>query len=140
MTAAARSPTEAAGTIEEPVYNVPPRAQLGAEFQSWRELFLQSPLRDPFALASVARPSILSTNAPIQAPAFALQAVSIEPGRARAVIDRRVVGAGETLGEYQVERIQANEVWMKGPAGRIILRLHGGPASRLESRATHNSP
>lgn len=113
-------------------FDVPPRPRFGAELILWRELFPVGRLRDPFALAT-ARNGSPQTNTVQKLPSFSLQAISIEPGRSLAIIDHRVVAAGERLGDYEVERIDANKVFLTGPAGRWVLTLHSAPSPAHKS-------
>lgn len=90
------------------------------QFSAWAKL--TPPVqRDPFAWPD----SLAQTNATIvrPAPSFVLQAISIDADKAFAVLNQRVVSPGESLGEYVVERILPREVWMVGPAGRIVITL-----------------
>lgn len=105
---------------------VTPRPSVGKALVSWRDLFPARSLRDPFVFTIA--PGLHSGIAHgTNKPHFALQAISIEPGRALAIIDRRIVAAGEAMGDYHVERILSQEVWLEGPGGRLILTLHPAP-------------
>ena len=44
-------------------------------------------------------------------------------GRAIAVLNRRVVEVGESLGQYRIEKILPAEVWVRGPGGQLVIRL-----------------
>ena len=125
MSVAARTAESFDANTSGTAFDVPPRLRFGEELNLWRELYPASRLRDPFALAAAHSESI-ETNS-LKVPAFSLQAISIEPNRALAVIDHRVVAAGEKIADYQVERIQVAEVWLRGPAGRLVLTLHSAP-------------
>ncbi|SRR5258706_4361266 len=103
-------------------FEIPPRLMIREQLVSSYELLVRGPLaRDPFRWS--ARAVSGPTNAVFAAPSFKLQGVSIDADKAFAVLNRRVVGVGEKLDEYVVERIFPTEVWMRGPAGRLILRL-----------------
>jgi hypothetical protein len=82
--------------------------------------------RDPFR--ALLRPGpVGGTNAVPTAPAFTVQAISIEPGRSMAVINRRVVVAGDRIDGYVIEAIDPNRVILAGPAGRLAVGLGGTP-------------
>ena len=108
----------------EPVtFTVPPTPRICSELSEWRELFPAATIRrDPFAIPGAHAVTSVSTNAP-SVPVFALQAVSIEPGRAFAVINQTIVATGEHLGDYVVEQIQPTEVWLKNTFGRVIVPM-----------------
>ena len=115
----ARARPAPAPVVEE-TYQVRPRVNI-----TWQQLGGTSsatPLRDPFAWA-------YSTNT---GPAdvviagtesLVLQAISINAGRAVAVLNRRVLEVGESLGQYRIEKILPAEVWVRGPGGQLVLRL-----------------
>ena len=100
-------------------FELPPPLSIAEELVSWRKS-AQIPRRDPFAW--IDGPSVASISSPA-APSFRLQAISIEADKVFAVLNQRVVTTGEKLGEYVVERILPTEVWLRGPAGQIIVRL-----------------
>lgn len=118
-------------SAEPEVLQVPPPPRICAELTGWHELFPSAALRrDPFAIAGGVGPKTSgSTNAPLL-PVFVLQAVSIEAGRALAVINRTIVTTGESLGDYVVERIQPSEVWLKNSFGRVIVPMDRTAALR----------
>jgi hypothetical protein len=125
VTAAARGPAGMLAVPSEPPqekFEVPPPLTIREQLISWNDSPARERLaRDPFAWP--ARPVTAATNAVMAAPFFKLQAISIDADQALAVLNQRVVGAGEKLGEYVVERILPTEVWMRGPAGRVVVRL-----------------
>jgi len=73
--------------------------------------------------------SPLPTNAGLPVRTPVLQAISIGPRGSLAVIDRTVVGPGEQVMGWRVDRIEADVVWVEGLAGRIALRLPRGAAN-----------
>ena len=80
------------------------------------------PLRDPFAWAHSTNKG--PTEAVVSgAESLVLQAISINAGRAIAVLNRRVVEVGESLGQYRIEKILPAEVWVRGPGGQLVIRL-----------------
>ena len=118
--AAAAAIPEPGGTEEK--FETSPVLAIRDELLSWASSSPTASARDPFAWPHSAVP--IPTNAPAgPAPAFRLQGVSIEGEKMLAVVNQRVVGTGDKLGDYVVERILPREVWMHGPAGRITVRL-----------------
>ena len=106
----------------EEKFEVPPPLGIAQELRSWASSLAIQPARDPFAWPH--RPSPVSTNAPSgPIPAFRLQAVSIDGDQALAVLNQRILAVGEKLGDYAVERILPRAVWMRGPAGLIVVHL-----------------
>jgi hypothetical protein len=101
---------------------------------NWQALFSERQIkRDPFAgRFPASEPEISASNGanPQAGPLPLLQAISIEPKGAYAVVNRRVVQEGESLDGYLVEKIHAEKVWLKHPGGRMVLRLeYGQPTS-----------
>jgi hypothetical protein len=123
ITAAARTTEPAPVTVTPTVLpSVPVQPRRSATLASWRSLFPNEALRDPFTLP--AKPSLKVVAGKPPLPSFTLQAISIEPGRAMAVIDRQIVTVGDRLGEYLVEQILPGEVSLQGPVERLVLTLH----------------
>lgn len=123
---AAARPVAGAAAAEEPeVLTVPALPKICAELGEWRDLFpIGAARRDPFAPTWATRTTSPSAaTAPPVVPVFSLQAISIEPGRAFAVVNQTVVSPGEQLGDYRVERITAREVRLVGPAGTFVLAV-----------------
>ena|SRR5437868_453231 len=119
---AAAAVTAADAAAAEEKFETPPVLAIRDELLSWASNSPAHSSRDPFGWPQAA-PS-LSTNVPSgPAPSFRLQAVSIEGDKVLAVINQRVVSKGDKLGDYLVEQILPREVWMHGPAGRIVVRL-----------------
>lgn len=140
LTAAARGVAGAEAEPERENLSVPPSPPLLARWQDWRETVARpGPRRDPFSFTvAVEEPAPVSRLAVPNHPAFRLQAISIEPGRALAVLNHRVVGVGDALQDYVVEEIHPGEVWMKGELGRIIIPLHP-PASGSNKQTSATS-
>ena len=122
LSAAARAAVAQPATPAE-TFEVPPPLTIRQELISWTESpASERPPRDPFAWPRHALAG--STNATVGPPLpFRLQAISIEADKAFAVLNQRVVSTGEKLGDYLVERILPTEVWLRGPAGRVVVRL-----------------
>jgi hypothetical protein len=127
VSAAARNSVEpAALPLETPIIKMPPASRLATEQQMWRELFpINTGIRDPFAPPADAVSRTPPTNSiagdPFGIPAFVLQAISHEPGRAYAVVNQQVLIEGEQLFGYTVERILPSSVELRGPSGAISL-------------------
>jgi hypothetical protein len=128
---AARPAALSANSAEAEVLQIPSTPRICAELTGWHELFPSAAVRrDPFAIAGGVGPKTSgATNAPLL-PVFVLQAVSLEAGRALAVINRTVVATGESLGDYVVERIEPSEVWLKNSFGRVIVPMDQTAALR----------
>ena len=56
-----------------------------------------------------------------------LRGISLGAGRPLAILDRTVVGEGETLGSWRIDRIESDTVWVEGPAGTVGLTLARDP-------------
>lgn len=86
---------------------------------------------DPFSYElSVAETAPTSVAAVVMPPDLVLRGVSIHDGRALAVLNRRVVGEGDTVGDWRVARIESDVVWVDGPSGRFLLRFRAPPEQR----------
>lgn len=112
-----------AGSAPEGKYDITASPAILKELQTWAQaLPAGGSLRDPFAWPAYRDPA---THLPGSgsAPVFLLQAISIDGDRAFAVLNHRVLGVGERIGDHIVERILPTEVWLRGPAGQITLRL-----------------
>ncbi len=124
----------AAGTVA--VTNAVVSAQPSGRWRRWaREATAEASTaglgRDPFSYqlpAPAAVVAVPSKAAP--PPDLVLRGVSIHDGRAFAVVNRRVVKEGETVGEWRVARIETESVWVDGPAGQFVLRFRSPPEPR----------
>jgi len=108
-------------------YPIRPTLRASAALVDWQLTASANTLaRDPFR--RIARKTA-ATNAiaSVAAPIFAVQAISIEANRAFAVINRRVLGQGESIDGYVVDRIQPTQVWLSGPAGSILVPVRRFP-------------
>jgi hypothetical protein len=56
-----------------------------------------------------------------------LRGISLGAGRPLAILDRTVIGEGETLGPWTVETIETDNVWITGPSGKVGLTLARDP-------------
>ena len=109
--------------LVEEKFQVHPRLNI-----SWEQLLplggtdSASPLRDPFAwpYSTNTAPDVVALPG---TESLVLQAISIDAGRAVAVLNRRVLSVGESVGQYTVEKILPSEVWVRGPGGQLVVRL-----------------
>ena len=117
------SPVEA--VTDQEILNVPPAPPLLARWPDWRQALTNQLLRaDPFAFpVAIDGPRQPASGPDPAQSTFNLQAISIEPGRALAVINHRIVGTGDALHQYVVEQIHPTEVWLKSEFGRLVLPL-----------------
>jgi hypothetical protein len=119
-----------------------PRESVLNNLTHWERLIGDSTFtRDPFgpliASADPGPASRIGAGLPGD-DLLVLSAVSIEPLKAFAVINRQILAVGEPIGTYQVERIRSHEVWLQHPTGRRVLRL--GFSSPLPSAPVSNKP
>jgi hypothetical protein len=56
-----------------------------------------------------------------------LRGISLGAGRPLAILDRTVVGEGETLGSWRIDKIESDTVWVEGPTGTVGLTLARDP-------------
>jgi hypothetical protein len=121
--------SEAAGTPSLAV-EAAPWPDYRTNLADWPSLFPLAELtRDPFAATEPGWKHAvdLGTTGPIADTGnLVLQAISIQPGQALAVIDQQTLGIGESIGAFVVEEIRAHEVWLKHPQGRQVLSLRFG--------------
>lgn len=79
---------------------------------------------DPFADEALLRLQTPSGMISVDPPTLTLQGVSIGDRRTFAVVNRRVVAEGEKVGNWSIERIEADTVWVRNVlAERLALRL-----------------
>lgn len=80
---------------------------------------------DPFV--DWTEPRVLAEPA-VSAPALpVLRGISVGAGQPLAILDRTVVGEGETLGPWKVDTIETDKVWITGPSGKLGLTLARDP-------------
>lgn len=96
--------------------------------QPWRELFpIDLQARDPFAPPVLPAPATIPEPRradPTLPPQLTLQGVSIEAGRALAVINQSILAEGETIAGCRVERILPQRVTLSGPFGPLVLDMN----------------
>ncbi len=138
---AARATADGQKEVPALDFDVPPPLRIRRELGAWRNLFPNEALsRDPFALVPEKLPPPVSANAPPAVPLFTLHGVSLEPGRALAVINHRIVAPGDRVEDYVVERIERMEVWLKGAAGRVIVPLNPAGSTGKKSASGPSIP
>ncbi len=101
--------------------------RVATNFSNWRDWGAGTArLRDPFGSGpSVLLPtnSVAPPVAPTP-PTFTVQAISIDGDRALAVINQRVVAAGDQIEGYRVEAILPDQVRLHGPAGAVTAAIY----------------
>ncbi len=106
--------------------------------QPWRDLFPIDPQgRDPFATPALVAPG--TTPEPRRAdppvpPPLTLRGVSIEAGRALAVINHSIVAEGEFIAGCRVDQILPDRVTLSGSFGLLVLDMN--PAAHAKKLPT----
>lgn len=142
MAAAARASAAAKPAVAPETFSVPAPLRIAGALSSWRMLFPDSQLgRDPFALIlvkppPVAPPSPSPASGPLEPPTFQLHAVSIEGDRALAIVNHRVLAVGESIGDYQLEKIQPDRVQFRSRWGRVVVPLVVPPPVAAQNSAS----
>jgi hypothetical protein len=89
-----------------------------ARFQVW----LDSPARDPFQLnAPIMRVERGSVAVVSPIPSWKLRGIWRQTGSRLAAINLGVYAEGDTVEGFKLERIDADQVWIQGPAARERL-------------------
>lgn len=79
---------------------------------------------DPFADEALLRLQTPAGMISVDPPTLTLQGVSIGDRHTFAVVNRRVVADGEKVGNWNIERIEADTVWVRNVLGeRLALHL-----------------
>ncbi|MBL9126201.1 MAG: hypothetical protein JNL97_01080 [Verrucomicrobiales bacterium] len=97
--------------------------------------------RDPFLYGEDARESrVVAAPSTPPPPLPSLRGISLGAGAALAVLDRTVVGEGDSMGPWKVERIARDVVWLDGPGGRQSIRVtrdasHASPPRGTDPRS-----
>jgi hypothetical protein len=94
------------------------RAVVSAQLREW----IDAPGRDPFyglGAGRVRGPG--ETNSAAQM--LRLAGIWRQTGSQLAVINDRVVAEGERIGDFQIERIESDAVWVRGPQERERLEF-----------------
>lgn len=58
-----------------------------------------------------------------------VRGISLGAGKPLAVLDRTVVGEGDEMGPWRIEKIEADTVWLASPGGKVGLHVSRGPGS-----------
>jgi hypothetical protein len=109
---------------------------------AWGEQRWEIGQRDPFRPFRAEGGSVGATNANARAvpapiaPAFVVQAISIDAGRAYAVVNRQVLSVGEQLEGYVLEEIHPTRVRFRGPVGQVDLAIGAAPPPRNQKSAS----
>jgi hypothetical protein len=91
-----------------------------AHFGEW----LESPRRDPFEVYMHPRSGGgARTHVPTAAEVLTLTAIWRQTGSRLAVINGMIVGEGQVIQGFQVERVEGNMVWVRGTQGRERLEF-----------------
>lgn len=106
--------------VTERTFDVPLTPAIVGELSGRADLLRTAAGRDPFAWP---RQAPVLTNAPGTKAPFVVSAISIDAGKALAVINQRIVAVGDTLGGYVVEQILPDEVRLRGPEGPVTARM-----------------
>jgi hypothetical protein len=77
-----------------------------------------APRPDPFTYAAQVSPETAAAAHPTLSPSatLTLQGIAIDNGKCLAVINRRIVAAGDSIEGWRVERIESGRVWMRTAA------------------------
>jgi len=113
-----------------------------AALQDWIQKHATNPLAqriDPFEYSDTSAVSTPTTNpAVLDDPPVTstlippiVHAISIGSGKPMAVLDSSVVGEGDLLGTWRVERIDAEGVLVSGAYGQLRLRVERRPLAVL---------
>jgi len=94
--------------------------------------WIESPPRDPFALYPK-RTRDSDKNAVTAAEVLRLNAVWRQTGSQLAVINGQIVAEGQTIQGFEVERVEAESVWVRGAQGRECIEFRP-----LDSRGATN--
>ena len=96
--------------------------------------WINAPHRDPFHAATVATRQISEPSASPLAK-WKLKGVWTQTGGRTAAINDGVYGEGDRIGDYQLERIDEAQVWLRGPDGLEHLGFTNTPP---EAATNHN--
>ena len=119
----------AEGGDSSPAPAAPLPLKCASALAGWRSLWPDGGVRrDPFQFAdSETRPSPTHglAGVPSAAEVLTVQAISLDDQRALAVINRRVVGVGEWVGDYQVVGMTRGAVEVTSRWGRATVEIAG---------------
>lgn len=138
----ARAPMPDGPPAGEGQYHIHGPAFNALAAQPWRELYpIDSDARDPFAPAVLPAPVTIPVprrDDPASPPEFRLQATSVEDRRVFAVINQSVVGEGDVIEGYRVEKIIPGQVRLSGSHGTVTLGF--ARTASYEKAATASRP
>lgn len=99
-------------------------AQVSGRLLEW----LQAPRRDPFEAYA---PAALPPQGPRAADLLSIKAIWRQTGVQLAVVNNQVVGEGDHILHYRLERIEGDVLWVRGTNGaeRVEYRSPGGGSS-----------
>jgi hypothetical protein len=107
-----------------------------AQYGRW----VESPARDPFQVVLAAAPK---SEGPRAADILSLRAIWRQSGGRLAVINSQVLAEGDRIAGFNVERIDANQVWVRGTNGAEHIDFKVGTPAAARSpqgpRATGQS-
>jgi hypothetical protein len=81
-----------------------------------------APKRDPFQ-SGTAEPAAPAPSNAIPLSSLSLSAIWRQTGQELAVINNKVVSVGDQVMGFRVEKIEADAVWLQGPAGPAKLEF-----------------
>lgn len=94
-----------------------------AQYGRW----VESPARDPFQVVLAAGPR---SEGPRAADILSLRAIWRQSGGRLAVINSQVLAEGDRIAGFSVEKIDANQVWVRGTNGAEHIDFKvGAPAA-----------
>ncbi len=111
---------------------VGPEASMEVAQLGW----IPAPARDPFRAAVRVAATISDHEADPVADALDLKAVWLQEGGGWAVINGKILGEGETILDFRVEKILTDGVLVQGPGGRRRVGFKpASPPSQLAAGA-----
>lgn len=146
QTSPAPTPTKAAPPSSSEELSILPTLKTWIEqAASETNLLREDPFTYPADPAPMASPL---TNATPASPPPRLHGISIGAGKPLAVLNRSVVGEGDTIGPWRVEEIAADSVRLAGPQGLLSIHVERppvpiakkAPQTRPTTRGSTNKP
>ncbi len=102
--------------------------EVQSKFRKWSE----SPARDPFLI--IAPPRTTKADMLRAADILTLHAVWRQSGDRLAVINNEVLGEGDRIAGYRIEKIDARQVWVRGTNGTELINFQMGAPSAPSDR------
>jgi hypothetical protein len=82
-----------------------------------------SPLPAPLSANDLAAANASAANEPLRTGGFT---IIVRDGQPRVMLGARTYAKGQSLGDYQIERISETEVWLrKGRDLKVVRAFHG---------------